>query len=94
MFQALLKTVHFVSFLPFKILGFDIIVTNQMKPVLLEVNSSPSMRLDFDHEISPGVYEVLPSPVDEEIKIPLIKDVLRIVRPGPVGKRERHGRPR
>ncbi|XP_070532209.1 tubulin polyglutamylase TTLL11-like [Ptychodera flava] len=65
----------------FQILGLDILLSSDMKPYLLEINANPSYRLDFDHEICPGVYETLPSPVDEEIKIPLVKDTLRLVKP-------------
>jgi len=39
------------------------------------------MRLDYDHEVSPGVYEYAKSPVDEEIKKPLVMDTLLLVAP-------------
>ena len=65
-----------------QILGFDILVTDELKPILLEVNANPSLRLDFEHEVSPGIVESKPSPVDEEIKISLIKDTLRLLKPG------------
>ncbi|XP_077987227.1 tubulin polyglutamylase TTLL11-like [Glandiceps talaboti] len=65
----------------FQILGLDILLTSDMKPYLLEINANPSYRLDYDHEVSPGLFETLPSPVDEEIKIPLVKDTLKLVKP-------------
>ena len=52
-----------------------------MRPMLLEVNASPSMRIDYEKEVAPGISEKLHSPVDEEIKRPLIRDTLRIIAP-------------
>ncbi|ROI16651.1 Tubulin polyglutamylase TTLL11 [Anabarilius grahami] len=51
----------------FQILGFDILLMKNLKPVLLEV--------------SPGVYEYVPSPVDEEVKVGVIRDTLRLMDP-------------
>ncbi|XP_038045726.1 tubulin polyglutamylase TTLL11-like [Patiria miniata] len=73
----------------FQILGFDILVTEDLKPILLEVNANPSLRLDYEKEVAPGVVESHPSPVDEEIKIMLIKDTLRLLKPGRVGRETR-----
>ena len=50
-------------------------------PVLLEVNACPSLRLDYEHEVSPGVCEYVSSPVDEEIKKPLVMDTLLLIAP-------------
>ena len=49
--------------------------------MLLEVNASPSLRIDFDREVAPGIYEHVFSPVDEEIKKPLVFDTLLLVAP-------------
>ncbi|XP_033108275.1 tubulin polyglutamylase TTLL11-like [Anneissia japonica] len=65
----------------FQILGFDILITEGLEPILLEVNANPSLRLDYEYEPSPGIVESVPSPVDEEIKIPLVMDTLKIVVP-------------
>ncbi|XP_078082536.1 tubulin polyglutamylase TTLL11 isoform X8 [Mustelus asterias] len=64
-----------------KILGFDILLMKNMKPVLLEVNANPSMRIEHEQEISPGLFEYVASPVDEEIKVAIIRDTLRLVDP-------------
>ncbi|XP_077441860.1 tubulin polyglutamylase TTLL11 [Vanacampus margaritifer] len=66
----------------FQILGFDILLMKNLKPVLLEVNANPSMRIDHEQEVAPGVFECLPSPVDEEVKVGVIRDTLRLVDPG------------
>jgi len=50
-------------------------------PILLEVNASPSMRLDYEQQVSQGVVEVVKSPVDEEIKKALVLDTLLLVAP-------------
>uniref|UniRef100_A0A8C5BG04 Tubulin tyrosine ligase-like family, member 11 n=1 Tax=Gadus morhua TaxID=8049 RepID=A0A8C5BG04_GADMO len=38
----------------FQILGFDILLTKNLKPVLLEVNSNPSMRIEHEQEPPPS----------------------------------------
>ncbi|XP_077087171.1 tubulin polyglutamylase TTLL11 [Siphateles boraxobius] len=65
----------------FQILGFDILLMKNLKPVLLEVNANPSMRIEHEQEVSPGVYEYVPSPVDEEVKVGVIRDTLRLMDP-------------
>ncbi|XP_048679280.1 tubulin polyglutamylase TTLL11 isoform X2 [Caretta caretta] len=65
----------------FQILGFDILLMKNLKPVLLEVNANPSMRIEHEQELSPGVFENVPSPVDEEIKVAVIRDTLRLMDP-------------
>jgi tubulin polyglutamylase TTLL6/13 len=49
----------------FEILGFDIIFDNQMKPLLLEINHSPSFNID--------------TPLDAKIKTAVIEDTLEIL---------------
>ncbi|KAM3873739.1 tubulin polyglutamylase TTLL11 [Diretmus argenteus] len=65
----------------FQILGFDILLMKNLKPVLLEVNSNPSMRIEHEQEVTPGVFEYVPSPVDEEVKVGVIRDTLRLMDP-------------
>ena len=64
-----------------QILGFDILLRSDGMPMLLEVNASPSMRLDYEQQVCPGVVEQVKSPVDEEIKKALVLDTLLIVAP-------------
>lgn len=91
-----------------QILGFDILMMKNLKPVLLEVNSNPSMRIEHEQEVrvdvlsyschyyllrynrclclfkvAPGVFEYVPSPVDEEVKVGVIRDTLRLMDPCP-----------
>eukprot|EP00916_Digyalum_oweni_P021284 GHVL01035377.1.p1 GENE.GHVL01035377.1~~GHVL01035377.1.p1 ORF type:complete len:731 (+),score=67.56 GHVL01035377.1:49-2241(+) len=49
----------------FELFGFDILVGDDMKPRLLEVNQSPSLIVDGD--------------VDETVKIPLLQSTLNVV---------------
>ncbi|XP_029468468.1 tubulin polyglutamylase TTLL11 isoform X2 [Rhinatrema bivittatum] len=65
----------------FQILGFDILLMKNLKPVLLEVNGNPSMKIDHEQELSPGVVEYIPSLVDEEVKVAIIRDTLRLMDP-------------
>ena len=64
-----------------QILGFDILLTENLKPMLLEVNANPSLRIDYEHELAPGISEYLHSPVDEEIKKSLVLNTLLVVAP-------------
>lgn len=66
----------------FQILGFDILLMKNLKPVLLEVNSNPSMRIEHEQEVAPGVFKYVPSPVDKEVKVGVIRDTLRLMDPG------------
>ena len=50
----------------FQILGYDIIIDNNMKPWLIEINQFPSFATD--------------SPLDYQIKFGLVKDSLKIMR--------------
>lgn len=52
-----------------------------LKPVLLEVNCNPSLRIDFESETSDGRTVSLASPIDVEIKKPLILETLRLACP-------------
>jgi len=50
-----------------------------LKPILLEVNCNPSLRIDFDHVNECGKYVTELSPIDEEIKKPLVLETLKLV---------------
>jgi len=65
--MTLLPIVHSVPPDPssFELFGFDIILDQNLKPWLLEVNASPSIRVSGD--------------VDRKVKIPLLNDVLDIL---------------
>jgi tubulin polyglutamylase TTLL6/13 len=49
----------------FELLGFDIILTDDLKPLLLEVNHTPSFNVDTE--------------LDKQVKTSLIADTLRMV---------------
>ncbi|CAD5117968.1 DgyrCDS6709 [Dimorphilus gyrociliatus] len=66
---------------PFQILGFDLLVLNNLSVSLLEVNACPSLRIDYDQSIAPGITETIHSAVDEEIKKPLVQETLKLVAP-------------
>jgi tubulin polyglutamylase TTLL6/13 len=59
----------------FELLGFDVILTHDMKPMLLEVNHAPSFATD--------------SPLDLEIKKQLFEDMFRMLGLSVERKREK-----
>merc|ERR1712166_442048 len=52
----------------FELYGVDVIIDDQLKPWVLEVNSGPAMGLD--------------EPVDRLVKLPLLQDAIRLVSSG------------
>eukprot|EP00298_Acanthocystis_sp_HF-20_P025301 c37171_g1_i1.p1 GENE.c37171_g1_i1~~c37171_g1_i1.p1 ORF type:complete len:331 (+),score=118.47 c37171_g1_i1:441-1433(+) len=63
---------HLMNFAPkndscFELYGFDILLDNQLKPWLIEVNLGPSLTTD--------------SPLDKKIKGNLLEDVIKLVQP-------------
>lgn len=54
---------------------------DDLKPMLLEVNSGPSLSIDSEQEVAPGIFEYMASPTDEEVKYPLVRDSLLLVLP-------------
>jgi tubulin polyglutamylase TTLL11 len=65
----------------FQIIGFDILLTDKLRPVLLEVNCNPSLRVDYEIETEDGGKCFIPSLIDEEIKKPLVMETLRLIAP-------------
>ena len=59
----------------FEILGFDILLTDTLVPILLEVNHTPSFRMD--------------SKLDERIKTGLVMDTMRLLNVN-IGERNRY----
>lgn len=62
-----------------QLLGVDVLIDRKLHPHLLEVNAHPSLRVDFEQPVKPGVVEYIPSPVDMAIKLPVVRDSLRII---------------
>ena len=62
-----------------QLLGIDVLIDRKLHPHLLEVNAHPSLRVDFEQPVKPGVVEYVPSPVDMAIKLPVVRDSLKII---------------
>ena len=56
-------------------------LTESLKPMLLEVNCNPSLRIDYETEDLDGKLMNVPSPIDIEIKMPLVLETLKLVAP-------------
>ena len=62
----------------FHLLGFDILLDEDLKPWLLEINSNPSLNIDFDQELPK--LKSIPSKVDTYVKTKVVEDALLIVQ--------------
>eukprot|EP00741_Cyanophora_paradoxa_P021321 tig00021348_g20581.t1 len=51
----------------FELFGYDVLIDANLKPWLIEVNSSPSLAVE--------------NPLDEQVKVALVRDVVRLVAP-------------
>lgn len=63
----------------FHLLGFDILIDDQLKPFLLEVNGFPSMRTDYEAYNEFFEKQTFPSPVDEKVKKIVLKGAMHIL---------------
>ena len=68
----------------FHVLGLDVIIDRDGAPRLLEVNSSPSLAIDFESEdpALPGATVKETSPVDVFVKQRVLSDMLELVAHG------------
>lgn len=66
----------------FQILGFDLLFDDKLKVYLLEVNSHPSLAIDFDEPVpdKPGLTKSILSQVDIDIKLPVVQNAFQLVR--------------
>ncbi|CAD5229334.1 unnamed protein product [Bursaphelenchus okinawaensis] len=78
--EIMLNYEHYFSDSPgpqcFQIMGFDVIVDKNGIPLLLEVNSAPSLVIE--HHLSDETAPVR-SIIDEMIKVPLVRDTMLLV---------------
>ena len=61
-------------------MGFDLLMDENYKLHLLEVNTNPSQSVVFEKVISPGIEEVVGSDIDLEIKKAVMTGCLEIMR--------------
>lgn len=63
----------------FHLLGFDVLLDEDLNPFLLEINGFPSMRTDSEVYDSLMKKTTIPSPVDEKVKKTALKGALHIL---------------
>uniref|UniRef100_A0A914D4T5 Tubulin polyglutamylase TTLL11 n=1 Tax=Acrobeloides nanus TaxID=290746 RepID=A0A914D4T5_9BILA len=80
--EVMLNYEHYFRDVPgpqcFQIMGFDIIVRKDCMPLLLEVNSAPSLTIEHSGFAETDLTPVR-SLVDELIKVPLVRDSMLLV---------------
>ena len=67
-------------------LGIDIMIDEDLKPWLLEINGNPSLSIDFDPDkdkTSKKRAETIISPIDLYVKSSVIEDSILITRKKP-----------
>jgi tubulin polyglutamylase TTLL11 len=62
----------------FHILGVDVLLTQDCRAWLLEINANPSLRIDFEQEVKPGVMQSFPSELDRYVKTKVVEDAIKI----------------
>lgn len=77
-FDTRLKTAKLNKVKCFHILGIDVLLTEDCQAWLLEINANPSLRVDFESEISPGVMQSIPSALDLYVKTQVVEDAVLI----------------
>lgn len=78
--KSKLKLANLEKLKYFHIIGIDIMLTEDLKPWLLEINANPSLRIDFEQETSPGVTQNLPSELDKYVKMRVVEDAIKIAK--------------
>ena len=63
----------------FHVVGFDVILTDKLKPFLLEINANPSLNPDFEFEGPDGKKVTQISPIDMYVKQLAVEDACKIV---------------
>lgn len=63
----------------FHVLGVDILIDQDLKPWLLEINANPSLNIGHEDQTDPKAKEII-SPVDKYVKEKVVEDALLIVK--------------
>lgn len=79
-FDSKLKAAKVNKLKCFHILGVDVLLTSDCKAWLLEINANPSLRIDFETEVSPGITDSHPSALDLHVKAMVVEDAILISR--------------
>jgi len=69
------------SFRCFQVLGIDVLLDDLGQPHLLEINANPSLNVMHEARGEDGVLRLEVSPVDEAIKLTVVRDMVRLTRP-------------
>ena len=79
-FESQLQAAKIKKIKCFHIIGVDVLLTEDCKAWLLEINANPSLRIDFESEVSPGITESIPSALDLYVKTMVVEDAIKISR--------------
>jgi len=63
----------------FHVLGVDVLIDQDLKPWLLEINANPSLNIGHEDSMDPKAKEII-SPVDQFVKEKVIEDSILITR--------------
>jgi len=64
----------------FQIIGVDVMLDKKGKAWVIELNANPSLRTDYEEEVSPGITRSYPSVLDYHVKSQVITDAIEIAR--------------
>ena len=75
----------------FHIIGVDVLIDSNLDAWLIEINVNPSLNVDEEHEVSPGVYQNSLSILDQHIKTFAVQDAIALARKSHPENCEREG---
>ena len=64
----------------FQFLGIDILIDQNLKAWLMEINANPSLNMYLERELPTGEHEKVVSEIDKQLKTKVMTDGIKIAK--------------